>query len=221
MYTFTCVWYRFQKLQHFLCTMHNANSKFLSVGWSVGTSIPDLIHWIQNIGRSIYGTLMKLSSILSDKLPNRWNSNQVYISPTPFNTVNIVLKIWKICNASTLFHTPTHDLSSGRIRRRRWDLQAIVPEINRNQSPNILHWAPKHSRQQALNYSNILNWRQQNGKHRTQDCNEGQDDLESYDSSRTPLYLSTTFYESELIKCLTEYVRGNKTMLTLYKIVSF
>ena len=32
--------------------------------WSVGTSAPDLIHWIKNITRSINGILMKLTLIV-------------------------------------------------------------------------------------------------------------------------------------------------------------
>ena len=32
--------------------------------WSVGTSTPNLIHWIENIARSINDILMKLSSIV-------------------------------------------------------------------------------------------------------------------------------------------------------------
>ena len=40
---------------------------------------------------------------------------------------------------------------------------------------------------QLLGHSKTRN---RNGKHRTQDCNEGQEDLESHDSSRTPLDIS-------------------------------
>ena len=83
---------------------------------------------------------------------------------------------------------------SDKIRQRRLRFAGHYSRSQQEPVSKLLHWTPKHGRRkpgrtspQLLGHSKTRN---RNGKHRTQDCNEGQEDLESHDSSRTPLDIS-------------------------------
>ena len=84
---------------------------------AVGTFTPDLIHWIESISRSINAYKWNCRQLLSDKLPNRWNINQVNTSPLLYDTIRIVLKTWKKTVTSPPFCIP---------QLKTWDLQVNV-----------------------------------------------------------------------------------------------
>ena len=74
---------------------------------------PIVLHGTWSVGILIRRHLhpdLNCRQLLSDKLPNRWNINQVNISSLFNDTIRIVLKTWKNCNASTLLNAPTGDL---------------------------------------------------------------------------------------------------------------
>ena len=84
---------------------------------------------------------------------------------------------------------------SDKIRQRRLRFAGHCSRSQQEPVSKLLHWTPKHGRRKpgrpALNYSDIP--KQETGMESTelmQDCNEGQEDLESHDSSRTPLDIS-------------------------------
>ena len=84
---------------------------------------------------------------MSDKSPNRWNNNQIDISPLPFDTIWNIVKTWKICNAlgnaSTLLHIPTHNMPSwvnpGRICAVLYFDLSYSPDMDENKIWVKLH----------------------------------------------------------------------------------
>ena len=95
---------------------------------------------------------------------------------------------------SSMENYQSSPIRSDKIRQRRLRFAGHCSRSQQEPVSKLLHWTPKHGRRKpgrpALNYSDIL--KQETGMESTElrDCNEGQEDLESHDSSRTPLDLS-------------------------------